>query len=160
MGPSSWLIERVWLRKMNDVSKPLKTPSVTDRLISLIPQLSEKQQEALLKAIENLVPRERRQHPRKPVSTFVDFVVEGRGHREFIRDISEGGLFIETSTPFSVGKEVVITFSGSSKPLRVTGHIVRVEDRGICVQFDVDSMLEALSIRSLLKDIDLSDGLE
>jgi hypothetical protein len=147
------------VKKMNDSNKTLKTPSVADRLISLIMKMPEKQQKALLKELEQRLSKEKRQHPRKPLPTFVDFVSEGRSHREFTRDISEGGLFIETSTPFSVGKEVVITFPGSSKPLKVAGRIARVEDRGIGVQFNIDRMLETLSIRSLLKDMDLSDGL-
>jgi hypothetical protein len=144
---------------MNDANRALKTPSVADRLISLIRTMSEDRQKTLLRELEQRLSKEKRQHSRKPLSTFVDFVSEGRGYREFTRDISEGGVFIETSTPFSMGKEVVITFPGSSKPLKITGRIARVEDRGIAVQFDTGNMLETLSIRSLLKDMDLSDGL-
>ena len=144
---------------MNDKNRTSKGPSVTDRLISLVLEMSEEQQKTLLKELEEQLPKEKRRHPRKPVSTFVDFVVEGRGYREFTRDISEAGVFIETSMPFSVGKKVVITFSGSSKPLKATGRIARVEGRGIGVEFDTGDMLETLSIRSLLKDLDLTDGL-
>jgi hypothetical protein len=147
------------VEKMNDSSKPLKPPSVVDRLISLITKMSEEQQKALLKELEQRISKEKRQHARKPLPAFIDFVAEGRNYREFTRDISEGGVYIETSTPFSVGKKVVITFPGFSKPLKLTGRIARVDDRGIGVRFDVSSSLETLSIRSLLRDMDLSDGL-
>jgi len=131
---------------MNDKNRTLKGLSVTERLISLILEMSEEQQKTLLKELEERLPKEKRRHPRKPVSTFVDFVVEGRGYREFTRDISEAGVFIETAMPFSVGTKAVITFSGFSRPLKATGRIARVEEGGIGVQFDAGDMLETLSI--------------
>jgi hypothetical protein len=138
---------------MNDLSKPLKTPSVAERLTSLIMEMSEEQQETLLKELEERLPKEKRQHLRKPFPTFVDFVAEGRSYREFTRDISDGGVFIETSTPFSVGKQVVMTFAfpDSSNHLKVGGRIARVEDAGVGIQFNTDSLLETLTIRSLSK---------
>ena len=140
---------------MNDTDKTPKAPLITDRLISLIKKMSEEQQEALLKKLEERLSKERRQHPRKPVSAFVDLVFEGRSYREFTRNISEGGVHIETSIPFSVGRQIMMTFTfpGSSNHLKISGRVLRVEDSGIAVRFDVNSMVEALSIESLLKKI-------
>ena len=132
-----------------------KNPSdITEHLISLITQMSEDQQKTLLKALEQWLRKKKRQYPRKPLSTFVDFVSEGRSYREFTRNISEGGVYIETSTPFSIGKEILMTFSfpNSSNHLKLTGRIVRVEDSGIGVQFNI-SFLETQYIKSALKEI-------
>jgi len=140
---------------MDKPDKTLKTPSVTDRLISLVTQLPEKQQEDLLKQLERMLNKEKRRHPRKSLATLVDFVSEGHIYREFARDISESGLYIQTSIPFSVGQDVVMTFAfpDARGPLKIAGRIARVDDGGIGVQFNINSLVEALSIRSSLKKL-------
>jgi chromosome partitioning protein len=83
--------------------------------------------------------KEDRLHPRRMPFVFVDFVVEGRAYRGFIRDISEGGAFIESEESFSVGQEITMTFLASQDriPIKVTGEIVRLDPRGVGVKFKV-----------------------
>jgi Tfp pilus assembly protein PilZ len=138
---------------MDDLNKTSETPSVTDRLISLVMEMSEEQQEALLEELELKLAKERRRHTRKPFITFVDFASQGRAYREFVQDISGGGVYIQTSRPFSLGQDVVLTFPfpDSQKHIKITGRIARVADTGIGVQFNMRSPLDELPVRSLLK---------
>jgi len=138
---------------MDDLIKTSKISSVTDRLISLVMELSEEQQEILLEELELKLSKERRRHTRKPFITVVDFASQGRAYREFVQDISGSGVYIQTSESFSVGQDVVLTFAfpDSQKHVKITGRIVRVADRGIGVQFDMRSFRDKLPIRSLLK---------
>jgi Tfp pilus assembly protein PilZ len=140
---------------MDDLNKTSETPSVTDRLISLVMELSEEQQETLLDELELKLSKERRRHTRKPFVTVVDFASQGRAYREFVQDISGSGVFIQTSRPFSVGQDVVLTFAfpDSQKHIKITGRIARVADTGIGVQFNMRSPLDELPVRSLLKTL-------
>ena len=138
---------------MDDLNKIWEISSVTDRLISLAMELSEEQQKTLLEELESKLSKEGRRHTRKPFITVVDFASQGRAYREFIKDISGSGVYIQTSRPFSVGQDVVLTFPfpDSSKHVKITGRIIRVDDTGIGVQFNMTSSLDELPIRSLLK---------
>ena len=124
---------------MDDLNKTSEISSVTDRLISMVMELSEEQQETLLEELELKLSKERRRHTRKPFITVVDFASQGRAYREFIKDISGSGVYIQTSRPFSVGQDVVLTFPfpDSQKHVKITGRIARVADTGIGVQFNM-----------------------
>ncbi len=138
---------------MDDLNKTSEISSVTDRLISLVMELSEEQQETLLEELELKLSKERRRHTRKPFITVVDFASQGRAYREFIKDISGSGVYIQTSRPFSVGQDVVLTFPfpDSQKHVKITARIARVNDTGIGVQFNMGSSRHEFPIRSLLK---------
>ena len=138
---------------MEDLEQGRKMPSVTDRLISLILELSEDQQRALLAELELKLSKERRRHVRESFVTVVDFASEDRSYREFIQDISEGGVFIQSSGAFSVGQEVLLTFPFPDlhKHIKIAGRIVRATDAGIGVQFKMERPLDQLSIKSILK---------
>jgi len=102
------------------------------------------------KAIEELLPlvkaelnlqektdKEKRKHPRKPCSIIVDYATQDKAFRDYIRDISKGGVFIETTNFFSAGQEFIMTFSipNQEKPFRFIGEVVRTDDRGVGVRF-------------------------
>ena len=138
---------------MDDLNKIWEISSVTDRLISLVMELSEEQQETLLEELESKLSKERRRHTRKPFITVVDFASQGRAYREFIKDISGSGVYIQTSRPFSVGQDVVLTFPfpDSQEHMKITARIARVNDTGIGVQFNMKDSRDEFPIRSLLK---------
>jgi uncharacterized protein (TIGR02266 family) len=125
---------------------------VTARLIELINKLSEKQQQALLTMLEDWQDTNRREHPRKPCFIAVDYADRERAFKDFIKNISTGGVFIETDTPFSVGRDLTLTFSSSNyeRPIKITGEIVRAGRVGIGVKFKtenqhLEAMIESLS---------------
>ena len=138
---------------MDDLNEIWEISSVADRLISLVMELSEEQQETLLKELELKLSKERGRHTRKPFITVVDFASQGRAYREFIKDISGSGVYIQTSRPFSVGQDVVLTFPfpNSQKHVKITARIARVNDKGIGVQFDMKGSRDEFPIRALLK---------
>ena len=140
---------------MDDLNEVWEISSVTDRLISLVMELSEEQQETLLEELELKFLNERRRHTRKSFMTVVDFASQGHAYREFIQDISGSGVYIQTSRPFSVGQEIVMTFPfpDSPKHVKVTGRIARIDDTGIGVQFDMLSFHDKLPLSHLLKMI-------
>jgi Tfp pilus assembly protein PilZ len=53
---------------------------------------------------------DRRVHARQSCLISVDYQIGGRTHRDFVRNISAGGLLIETGGKFVVGQEVSLTF--------------------------------------------------
>jgi len=109
--------------------------SVTDRLIELITQMTDEEQEKLLKVLEKSQPKRREQRQ----AAFIDitFSVEGKEYKGVTYDISLGGLFVETNGVFSVGQEILmnIPFSKSKKLVEKKGEIVRVKPEGIGVKF-------------------------
>jgi Tfp pilus assembly protein PilZ len=127
---------------MEDLDKISEISSVTDRLISLVLELPEEQQEALLAELELKLSKERRRHARKSFVTVVDFASQGRAYREFVNNISESGVYIQTSGSFSVEQDVTMTFSfpGYQKHVKISGRIARVEETGIGVEFDSKSI--------------------
>ena len=138
---------------MDELKKIWEGSSVTDRLISLVMELSEEQQETLLEELELKFLNERRRHTRKSFMTVVDFASQGHAYREFIQDISGSGVYIQTARPFSVGQDVVMTFPfpDSQKHVKVTGRIARIDETGIGVQFDMLTFRDKLPLSYLLK---------
>ena len=54
---------------------------------------------------------EKRRSDRKPCFFYTDYAYKGRVYRDFIKNISAGGAFIETTNAIPLGQEVVLTYS-------------------------------------------------
>ncbi len=78
-----------------------------------------------------------REFPRKCYAASVDYAIEDRLYHDFSRDISVGGIFIETKEKFHIGQQLSMSIpvKKDDKPIRVKGIIVRVADDGIGVAF-------------------------
>jgi Tfp pilus assembly protein PilZ len=117
----------------------------------LVDSASVDQQRRLLSSLRDVEAQERRRHPRKNCSIPVT-VGTWRIYREFIKNISRGGMFIETDAPFSAGERITLTFSYANQPnpLRITARVVRRTSRGIGVEFttlpnpDLEKIIESL----------------
>ena len=61
-----------------------------------------------------------------------------RVFEDFVRNISAGGLYIETNLVSELGQQLNMTFShpDSGSPIKVLGKIVRVDSGGIGVRFN------------------------
>ena len=114
----------------------------TEYLFDIIEQMPEEERLALLKMLEQNPPR--RKHSRQLYPVVVDFSVDDRFYKDFLRDISKGGVFIETRVPFPIGKEVHMTFPMPKKnqSLKVTGIIVRVSPEGFGIKFKESAEME------------------
>ncbi|MBI9085141.1 MAG: PilZ domain-containing protein [Desulfobacterales bacterium] len=111
------------------------------RLMRRIIELSEEEQEKLLRHIEEMVARQNdppeRGHQRKNCLITVDYAVNGRAYRSFVPDISSGGMFIETREKMTVGQEMMFAFtiSKSSSPVKCRGEVAWASPDGIGVRF-------------------------
>ena len=121
--------------------KKLSITEVRGRLFELIFNMPEAETRDLLKKLEIYwLPQyeERRKHPRKSTFIHVDCSGNKCAFTDFIQNLSAGGLYIDTQLPFFVGQELSMTFSvaNGEAPIKITGKIVRVDSKGIGVEFD------------------------
>lgn len=86
---------------------------------------------------------ELRRAPRVPAPhVMVKVSTRERMKSTYLKDLSEGGLFVRTDKPLPVGRELVIDLlpPGWSAPLRLSGSVTRVQAQGplagMGVQFD------------------------
>lgn len=79
---------------------------------------------------------EKRKYLRKPCFLMVDFVIQGRAYRDFVINLSRGGLLIGYRQPLMprLGLAMSIVLPGR-KPLKVCGEIVRNSKGGVGVKF-------------------------
>ncbi len=107
----------------------------------------------------------RRRADRAGVTVRIDYATIDEIFSEFTRDISEGGVFIETDKPHQLGTEVSMQFqlSGGREVLQTLGRVVRVRTGteasppGMGIEFDeltsddrskIDRIVRALRARS------------
>ncbi len=128
---------------------------ITARLIELIKNMSEDEQRTLLKDLEERPFEGRRKHVRKPFLMAVDYSTQDHVYKDFIQDISSGGVFIQTHMPFTVGQEVSLTFPLPSfqKHVKVIGEVVRSTPQGVGVKFKMADKDQEAMITSLLEPI-------
>jgi len=122
---------------MTDISNEASKSGVVARLHELINNMSKDEQQALLVELEKGFSKVKREHDRKLFLETVDYTTTSGTYRDFIKDISDEGVFIETLSPFSVGEEISMTLllSEHKKRLKIQGEIVRIEEQGIGVKF-------------------------
>ena len=94
--------------------------------------------------------RERRKHVRKPFFMVVDYATQDRTYKDFIQNISTGGVFIETRMFLGAGQKVAMSFPlpNCQKHVKITGEIVRTSLHGVGVKF--------ILIEGMGKGLDLS----
>lgn len=140
---------------MTAFGKQSKKSSATARLFELIENMSEDEQLILLKELKQRPFKERRKHERKPFFIVVDYSAEERVYKDWIKNISAGGVFIETHMPFSVGQEVSLTFPlpNYQKYIKIIGEVVRIDLQGIGVRFKMANQDQEKMIKSLLETI-------
>ena len=110
---------------------------VVAQLHEFIGKMSKEDQRALLGELEERFFKKQRKHDRKPFLSTLDYSTESGSYRDFVKDISVEGVFIETRTPFSIGEVLSMTFllPEHEKKIKIQGEIVRIDDKGIGVQF-------------------------
>lgn len=85
----------------------------------------------------------------------VDYSTQDHIYKDFIQDISTGGVFIQTHMPFTVGQEVSLTFPlpNYQKHIKVIGEVVRSTTQGVGVKFKMADQDQTAMITSLLESI-------
>ncbi len=118
----------------------LNSSEVIDHIFGIISNLPETKRQEVLKDLEKIQQyqlSEKREYERKHTSIYAICSAGNLSFKDFIRNISVGGLFIETKTPLVVNTELLIRFLHSDYiPLtKVIGKTVRVDLKGVGVKF-------------------------
>ncbi|AUX45663.1 hypothetical protein SOCE26_071580 [Sorangium cellulosum] len=100
--------------------------------------------------------RDHRKHPRKPIEISIAFRL-GEGPRidARCRDISLGGMFIETTTPapFGASVEVFLSLEGLKQPAVIPSIVRWTTPEGMGVQFGVMGARETYALTQLLSEL-------
>ena len=109
--------------------------TLKNRLINLIHDMTEDQLRNLLNLIENQQSGYRKHH-REDCSIVTDYIVRDKTYKDFIKNISAGGVYIKTQQPQVLGQDIFINFTlpDYHEPIRVYGKIVRIDSEGFAVQ--------------------------
>jgi hypothetical protein len=133
----------------------LQYPMVTHRLFQLITTLSDDERRTLLKLLENglLKGKCRRGFFRKPLRLPVICAMGEHTYRNYVKDISLGGVFIFTHSAFQPGQQIRMFFgnNNTTSPVKILGKVARATHEGIGVEFlspDIDKITAILSLPS------------
>ena len=126
---------------MANNKKEISIAEVRGRLLEVIFGMSEAESRALLTELQKKrqpkkEAEEKRKHPRRKTFIHVDCLGETCAFTDFIQNISDSGLYIETQMPLFVNQELSMSFftTASENPIKIIGKIVRIDSKGIGVQ--------------------------
>ena len=126
---------------MKNIHNELGRNEVRAFIFEIIDDMSYTEMRQLLKDLEKWQKskNEKRKYQRK--STLIDITYSSDQRRifeDFVRNISAGGLFIETNLITELGQKLTMTFShpDSGDPIKVLGKVIRVDSGGIGVKFN------------------------
>ena len=124
----------------------------TKRLMEIISNMTEDEQQTLLTGLENRHIKRARKHSREERLITVNFASNGRAYQNFIQDISLEGVFIETKEPFAVGDDMLLTiaYAKDQRPFKIEGTIVRIGTNGVGVKFKKVSQVQEEIIKSII----------
>lgn len=126
---------------MADYDEHSNSNSIILSLMEKILAMNDEQRLDLLSKLEELPSEDlslgERNDVRKGFEKDISFSVQDRSYKAICKDISNGGLFIQTSEVFTLGQTVLlnIPFSDGSREIKVPAEIVRVSNQGIGVRF-------------------------
>lgn len=125
---------------------------LTEQLIGRITSMPEEAQRKLMDLLDEWNFLGKREHSRQSCLIAVDYSTKDRFFKDFIQDISAGGVFIETREPFKIGQKVALTFTipNSQVPFRVSGEIARSSSDGIAVKFKQVTKYQEEILKSLI----------
>ncbi len=127
----------------------MRIAELQTRILEIIPTLSEEQMRTLLRSLDKWrQPKsddaqqpefyEKRRYPRKETSIYTICETDTNNFREYTKNTSSGGVFIEAASSMSVDEEVFMTLFHASfdTPIRAKGKIVWVNPKGMGVEFN------------------------
>ncbi len=124
---------------------PEKSPiesskNLLNQIIEIVKNLPPESQNEVFCYLSESTESNNRKYFRKKLLMPIEYSINNRFHKDFIKDISQGGIFIETGKQLLVGQVISLTFTNPKnyKPIKTFGKIVRVEKNGIGVEFNVD----------------------
>lgn len=140
--------------QMHSDNQGVRRQMIIARLFILIQQLDKDGLLEALRLINHPELRWVREYPRLDCYLLVDFAAEGRAYRGIIRDISAGGVFIETTESIKEGQNIALCYtlskSDSVLPFKIKGRVTRVFPNGIGVQYENITHYQQEIINSLI----------
>ena len=136
------ILQRLALKNIDSLLYKLVMDLQQNEKLSLLDELKE---QALGK----------RENPRKPCIMVTDYLVKERAYRNFVKNISESGAYVQAIGQFEIGDEIIQSFSLSDKqiPFKFTGEIVRTGNDGAGVRFKNLTQYQRDILRSILKSL-------
>ncbi|MGA6925012.1 MAG: PilZ domain-containing protein [Desulfosarcina sp.] len=94
-----------------------------------------------------------RKHSRYDCLVGVDYDISDWTYQCYMRDISEGGAYIETEQPVKVGQRLIMSLSSPvlERSCAIGGTVVRRDPKGIGVRFEELSLQQKRMIRALME---------
>ena len=122
---------------MNNAGTLEDEKKMTDRLIQAIKNLSPQRKKMLEELLNEWERLDYREDSRIPCFLPVDYSTTDRVYQDFINNLSNGGVFIETAATLKEGQTISLIFSVPTlqKSFKISGTIVRSERDGIGVKF-------------------------
>ncbi|MBF0451638.1 MAG: PilZ domain-containing protein [Candidatus Magnetomorum sp.] len=125
---------------------------IQKKLIQMIKDMSFENQLALLEYLREDKKTDRRKFPRKQCFMEVNYATQKVCDNNYMKDISEGGLFVQTDKKVAVGDDIILTFSfpGKSYIVKAVGCVVRIEKDGIGIEFQNEMMKDINKITNFI----------
>jgi CheY-like chemotaxis protein len=94
-----------------------------------------------------------RKHSRYDCLVGVDFGISDWTYQCYMRDISEGGAYIETEQPIKVGQQLTVSLASPvlERTCAIDGTVVRRDPKGIGIRFEDLTLQQKQVIRSLME---------
>ena len=130
------LIDSLSDSKRIEVFKKIASNNLTKILRELVVDLPQLKLEELHEELER-THQGRRAHPRKNCVLTADYHYENRAYCDFVKDISEGGVFVYSQVDFENEDEIEVSFNfpNIEHPIEFSGEIVRSDESGIGIRF-------------------------
>ncbi len=126
---------------MENNDNKINIKEVRIRIYEIISSMSDVEIRKLQKGLEKWQRSKfsnNREHSREDTSVYAFFETNDLSFKDFIKNLSAGGVFIETQIPLSVDKELFMRFlhPDSGALIKVAGKIARIDSKGVGVKFD------------------------
>ena len=111
---------------------------LTERLIQAVTNLSLQRKKMLEELLNEWGRLDYREDSRIPCFLPVDYSTRDRVYQDFINNLSNGGVFIESAAALNVGQDIslIFTIPTLQKTFKIAGKIIRTEEDGIGVKFN------------------------
>ena len=99
---------------------------------------------------------EKRRHPRKSCLIAVECGIKDSVYVNYIHNISDEGVFIETDEPFEIGQVISLKILAPydlKNISHISGEVVRVDPNGIAVKFNSDDDDQKAKIKEFVEKV-------
>lgn len=112
--------------------------NTVDEITKRVDNLSTEQQNKMLSILKSWESESHREYQRLSAQINIDVAIGNRVIQSSTENVSASGIFLRTSGKFSQDEKVRVVFSvsGSDKPFKLEGKVVRVEKEGLAIQFE------------------------